>query len=306
MEPTTNATDSPANHANQESSSGMPAQNAAETDLPPLIRSYNGYEYNLNDPKFKGLGTNAIKRLVKDEMWASKRDERSKAQKAKNKRKRQELRQKISDGLVPCPPKRVKSKNMVLGNVNELQSMQSQIVRCYSANRNAKEAMPFTVSSFDDEMKTIFNAKTSSYDNWLNVNFMEEPYEQKFDKADLIYLSADSDNVAHELEEGKTYIIGGIGLCQNKAVEQGIKTAQLPIGEYIQMASRKVLTVNQVFEIMLKWLECRDWKKAFMDIIPQRKLKEGKATNEKHPDNEEEKEDENEDESNASSIEDEQ
>jgi tRNA (guanine9-N1)-methyltransferase len=48
----------------------------------------------------------------------------------------------------------------------------------------------------------------------------------------------------------------------------------LPIGDYIKLASRKVLTVNQVFEIMVKWLDCRDWEKAFMEIIPERKLKE--------------------------------
>lgn len=32
--------------------------------------------------------------------------------------------------------------------------------------------------------------------------------------------------------------------------------------------------MNQVFEIMVKWLDCRDWEKAFMEIIPERKLKE--------------------------------
>jgi tRNA (guanine9-N1)-methyltransferase len=41
------------------------------------------------------------------------------------------------------------------------------------------------------------------------------------------------------------------------------------------MAARHVLTVNQVLEIMLRWLETRDWEKAFMAIIPQRKLPEG-------------------------------
>jgi len=38
------------------------------------------------------------------------------------------------------------------------------------------------------------------------------------------------------------------------------------------MAARHVLTVNQVLEIILRWLECRDWEKAFMDVIPKRKL----------------------------------
>ena len=37
------------------------------------------------------------------------------------------------------------------------------------------------------------------------------------------------------------------------------------------MASRVVLTTNQVAEIMLKWLECRDWQEAFLKVIPARK-----------------------------------
>lgn len=37
------------------------------------------------------------------------------------------------------------------------------------------------------------------------------------------------------------------------------------------MSSRFVLTTNQVVEIMLKYLEFRDWKKAFIEVIPPRK-----------------------------------
>ena len=40
------------------------------------------------------------------------------------------------------------------------------------------------------------------------------------------------------------------------------------------MATRHVLTVNQVLEIMLRWLEVHDWEQAFMAVIPKRKFPE--------------------------------
>lgn len=63
-------------------------------------------------------------------------------------------------------------------------------------------------------------------------------------------------------------------MCYDKAVKEGIQHGRLPIGDYIKMSTRHVLTVNQVLEIMLRWLEFQDWEKAFMDAIPKRKLPE--------------------------------
>lgn len=34
------------------------------------------------------------------------------------------------------------------------------------------------------------------------------------------------------------------------------------------------MTVNQVLEIMLRWLESRSWEKALLDVIPKRKFPE--------------------------------
>lgn len=100
----------------------------------------------------------------------------------------------------------------------------------------------------------------------------------EFTTDSIVYLSADSPNVLEKLEPYTSYVIGGLVdrnreklLCQKRAEEKGIRTAKLPIGDYMQMASRQVLATNHVVEIMSKWLETGDWGKAFQEVIPKRK-----------------------------------
>lgn len=97
-------------------------------------------------------------------------------------------------------------------------------------------------------------------------------------QAETIYLSADSPHTLTELKPFSTYIIGGLvdknrekGICQARAEAAGMQTARLPIGDYLAMASRKVLTTNHVHEIMVRWLETGEWGEAFMSVIPKRK-----------------------------------
>ncbi|OMJ28982.1 tRNA (guanine(9)-N1)-methyltransferase [Smittium culicis] len=102
-----------------------------------------------------------------------------------------------------------------------------------------------------------------------------------FDATQLVYLTADSENEITQFDSSKAYIIGGIvdknrypKLTFNKAKELGISTARLPIGKYLKLSTRKVLTVNHVFEIMLEFIDSGDWEASFNKIIPQRKFKE--------------------------------
>lgn len=95
---------------------------------------------------------------------------------------------------------------------------------------------------------------------------------------DVVYLSSDSPYTLARLEPNTTYVVGGLvdknrekGLCYRRARERGIRTARLPIGQFMVMQSRQVLATNHVVDIMLKWLEFEDWGKAFLSVIPKRK-----------------------------------
>ncbi|KAK3346804.1 guanine-1-methyltransferase-domain-containing protein [Lasiosphaeria hispida] len=94
----------------------------------------------------------------------------------------------------------------------------------------------------------------------------------------IVYLSSESPYTLTRLEPNVSYVVGGLvdrnrekGLCYKRAREHKVRTAKLPIGEYMAMQSRYVLTTNQVVEIMAQWLECGDWGEAFLSIIPKRK-----------------------------------
>ncbi|KAG8745546.1 tRNA (guanine(9)-N(1))-methyltransferase [Ceratobasidium sp. 414] len=114
----------------------------------------------------------------------------------------------------------------------------------------------------------------------------------------VVYLTADAEDELLELQEGETYIIGGIvdrnrhkaskavtcslidliqvlfqNLCADKARELNVRSARLPIGRYLaNMPTRKVLTVNQVFDILVYWVSTRDWEQAMQKVMPKRKF----------------------------------
>ena len=95
---------------------------------------------------------------------------------------------------------------------------------------------------------------------------------------EVVYLTSDSPDTLAELKPYSTYIIGGLvdrnrhkGVCYKRAMDKGVRTAKLPIGQYMEMNSRFVLATNHVYEIMAKWLENRDWAEAFMAVMPKRK-----------------------------------
>lgn len=161
---------------------------------------------------------------------------------------------------------------------NELASLVQQVMYSYSAN--AKAAVPACLSLTGCVGEILGHLKRmSGFENWL-LHKEEQSYLEVFKdrKEDLVYLTADSNHVIEQLEDSKIYIIGGLvdrnrwkGLTLEKAKSQGISTAKLPINEHMKLTSSAVLTVNQVVEIFLRFIETRNWDSALQQAIPSRK-----------------------------------
>ncbi|KAH3673527.1 hypothetical protein WICMUC_003633 [Wickerhamomyces mucosus] len=159
-------------------------------------------------------------------------------------------------------------------------SLSTQLTRAYSAVRNSKIVPTLQLTSFNKLLKKRFDEDliSSNYNNWINVEIDENDLKIE-NPENYIYLSSDAPEDLNELDENINYIIGGIvdkgrykNLCYDKAKELGIKSYRLPIDEYIKLSGRRVLTTTHVVELLLKWYELKDWKKAFEIVLPQRKM----------------------------------
>ncbi|CAN7102423.1 unnamed protein product, partial [Brassica rapa subsp. narinosa] len=166
---------------------------------------------------------------------------------------------------------------------SEISSLVQQIMYCYAMNGRSTSPCHLWLTGIKGEMSRQLD-KLPGFEKWFIEKESRCYIESMADrKESLVYLTADSETVLDELDPKSIYIIGGLvdrnrfkGITINKAQEQGIKTAKLPIGEYMKMSSSQVLTVNQVVEILVKFLETRDWKTSdistsFFTVIPQMK-----------------------------------
>jgi len=160
----------------------------------------------------------------------------------------------------------------------EVKSLANQINHCYSRNLRANNPVELYLTSYGGNLEKKLN--TYSPENWKHIIFEPRSYVEAFDKSKLVYLSSESPNILKELDlKNKCYIIGGLvdhnrlkGLTFKQANDLEIETAQLPIGEYIaKIQGRKVLTVNQVLEILLKYIDTKDWAQSLELIVPLRK-----------------------------------
>lgn len=135
---------------------------------------------------------------------------------------------------------------------------------------------------------------------WKFTSWDPRHLTEIYPKEKIVYLTSESDNVLDDVVDDKVYVIGGIvdhnrlkGITHEDATKRGLYTARLPLDEYVDMQSRKVLTVNHVFMILLGVLNTHDWAKTLSAVLPKRKDPHFKSNDDNNEDGEED-DDENE------------
>uniref|UniRef100_A0A1A8J303 tRNA methyltransferase 10 homolog A n=1 Tax=Nothobranchius kuhntae TaxID=321403 RepID=A0A1A8J303_NOTKU len=231
------------------------------------------------------------KKLLKQQKWEEERDLRKQRRKERKQQRQQQRQSNREQERGHGPRKRLRrdvtpsSLRLVvdcsfddLMLIKDIRKLYKQIQRCYAENRRASRPVQFYLTSLGGQLKQNMDEKDKGWINWKDITIKAEHYSDVVAKDELVYLTSDSPNVLEELDQKKAYVIGGLvdhnhhkGITYERAAELGIEHAQLPLGSFVKMNSRKVLAVNHVFEIILAYLEKGSWQEAFFTVLPQRK-----------------------------------
>ncbi|KAG9480328.1 hypothetical protein GDO78_012027 [Eleutherodactylus coqui] len=232
-----------------------------------------------------------MKKLLKQKQWEDQRELRKQKRKERRQKRKvvrqAQVGQTAEDGASKRIRREVRPSKLRLVvdcsfddlmALRDVKKLNKQIRRCYAENRRAIQPVQLYLTSHGGQLKSNMDEYDKGWINWKDIHIKSEHYKDLMKPEDLVYLTSDSPEVLHELDETKAYIIGGLvdhnhhkGITYKQALKLGISHAQLPLGSFVKMNSRKVLAVNHVFEIILAFLEKKDWKEAFFSVLPQRK-----------------------------------
>lgn len=152
---------------------------------------------------------------------------------------------------------------------------------------SASEPCQFYLTSINGKVREYADAKNFHLDNW-DVNIVSENWYDYFTSTNelskVVFLSPDSETSLPVEEtmiskrDEHIFIIGGLcdhnfhkNLTLTLASEKSVPTAKLPIDEHLKMSSSRVLSINQVFEIVLNVTTGSSWKDSLLESIPLRK-----------------------------------
>lgn len=165
----------------------------------------------------------------------------------------------------------------------ECSRLAQQLGRLYGSNRKAEQPFHIYLSSVHRNGRVFQECvrKNCGFEYYL-IDFVEKSVFEYFELSDIVYLSPDATEILEILESDKIYVIGGLvdetrhkNITKNQAVNFGVRSVRLPIEKFCEKSSQsgtfcQVLSINQVFEILLHVGATGDWSEAFAKHLPKR------------------------------------
>jgi hypothetical protein len=159
----------------------------------------------------------------------------------------------------------------------------------YGANKASKRPFHLHFLSLKPEGR-ILRKCCEKNDGFLDycLTFDSRSIPEAFaDTSRVVYLSPDAPTELERLDVDNIYIIGGLvddsvqsRVSLSYAEQHGLRTARLPISRYMRRRTgcdsgggatfKQILTINQIFEILLTLYETEDWKVALAKGVPPR------------------------------------
>jgi len=168
----------------------------------------------------------------------------------------------------------------------EISHLANQLRRVYGANKSSESPAKLSLVNLDENKRTfrILREKNDGFENYI-LHRTKKSLIDHFSsiKEKVIYLTPDSKTPLEHLDSDKIYVIGGLvddsvqkDTTQSYAADNQIVTARLPIEEYCSKSSKgnysfkQILTINQVFDILLSFYTSKNWSDAFESVLPHR------------------------------------
>ena len=170
-------------------------------------------------------------------------------------------------------------------NEREMSHLSDHIQRVYGINKKSSKPLHLAICSFvpGSDMYEICVKKHHGFLNYV-IDFHDKQLRDVFNDDKIVYLTPDSKNTLTTLDCEKVYVLGGLvdlSVKKNQTFEfaqnYNLQTAALPILEYMEKdrsntrhTYKRILSINQVFEILLCFYETNCWKTALGKGMPKR------------------------------------
>ncbi|KAF7254993.1 hypothetical protein EG68_08137 [Paragonimus skrjabini miyazakii] len=169
----------------------------------------------------------------------------------------------------------------------EHNKLAQQICRAYGANRKYPSPVSLHLVNYqsDGPIAKACMDKCDGFEDYCMGKHCSSPHELFGEYKEIVYLSPDADDPLLSVSEDCVYVIGGLvdehlmrGKSLNEANSKKCRALRLPVCEFAEKhgaAKQKnpVLAINQVVDIVLRYLNNgQNWSEA-LSVVPKRLLR---------------------------------